>query len=371
VSSFRLACLTYLFVALPGSTLGMVWPSARLDLHEPVGALGVVLVASVAASVVSSVVTGQVVTRLPVPLFMALGTGLTSVGLAVEAVAWSLWIFAAGSVLFGVGWGAVNSALNAHAARHFGPRDVTWIHASYGLGAIVGPLLVTAILSGGLSWRDAFWIFAAIQGVVGCVLAAARAARPHRVPTPRTSRPTTTSALIGTLVIAAVETGIETGAGIWGYVFLTSGRGLGPEAAGLAVSAYWAMMFVGRVVLGPVAERVGASLVLNWAIGGVAVGAALMVVPGNGIMAVAAMMVVGLGAAPIFPLLALTTVDRPNAVAWQAAASSTGAAALPAGMGLAIGASQAAVLAPLLLALSAAMCVVHVLVRRTAGPPTT
>jgi fucose permease len=365
VPSFRLACVTYLFVALPGSTLGMLWPSVRSDLHEPVGALGVVLVAGVAASVISSVATGQVVTRLPVSLFMTLGTTLTAAGLAVEAFAWSLWVFAAGSVVFGIGWGAVNAALNAHAAHHFGPRDITWIHASYGFGAILGPLLVTGGLSGGLTWRGAFWIFAAIQGVVSCVLALARPARSHRVPAPRSAEPTTTSVLIGTLIVAAVETGIETSVGIWGYVFLISGRGLGSAAAGLAVSAYWAMMFVGRAALGPVAELVGARVVLGWAIGGVAVGAAVLVAPGSGTVAVAGMMVIGLAAAPIFPLLAVTTADRPNAVAWQAAASSTGGAAVPAGMGLAIGAFQATILAPSLLALSVAMCVVHVLVRRT------
>jgi len=42
-------------------------------------------------------------------------------------------------------------------------------------------------------------------------------------------------------------------------------------------------------------------------------------------------------------------------VGWQAAASSIGGSLLPAGMGLAIGASQVTVLAPLLLALSLAM----------------
>ena len=37
------------------------------------------------------------------------------------------------------------AALNAHAARHFGARDINWMHASYGLGATIGPLLVTAL----------------------------------------------------------------------------------------------------------------------------------------------------------------------------------------------------------------------------------
>lgn len=389
---FRLACLTYLCVALPGSTLGLLWPSMRLSLGEPVGALGVVLAFSVAATVVSSVVTGHVVARVPVGLLLATGTMVSGLALAVEAAAPSLLVLTGGSVLFGLGFGAISSALNAHAACNFGPRDITWIHASYGLGAIIGPLLVTALLSGGLSWRVACWIFAAVQGVLGCVLAVAHRdsqSRP-RTAAARSPRPGGHSSanpaaaahgrlapavILGALIVIAVETGIETGAGIWGYLFLTAGRGMSHEVAGAAISAYWAMMFAGRAVLGPVAERVGASRVLGGAIAGVAVGAALMVLPGPGFVAIIAMMIVGLAAAPIFPLLALTTADLSGAgnaatmraVGLQVAASSIGSAVLPAGMGLAIGAFDATVLAPLLLVLSLAMCVVYALIRRPAS----
>ena len=54
-----LACVAYLSVALPGSTLGLLWPSIRLSLGQPVGALGILLVPGIAASVISSAVTGR------------------------------------------------------------------------------------------------------------------------------------------------------------------------------------------------------------------------------------------------------------------------------------------------------------------------
>ena len=54
-----LACVAYLSVALPGSTLGLLWPSIRLSLGQPVGALGILLIPGIAASVVSSAVTGR------------------------------------------------------------------------------------------------------------------------------------------------------------------------------------------------------------------------------------------------------------------------------------------------------------------------
>jgi fucose permease len=162
-------------------------------------------------------------------------------------------------------------------------------------------------------------------------------------------------AVWGALTFIAVENGVESGAGIWGYVFLTQGRGLTDATAGAALSAYWAMMFLGRVVLGAVAGRVGPSRLLGAAVAVVGAGSALMAAPGPRLLAVAGLMVVGLAAAPIFPLFTLTTAERvgPDAatrmVSLQVAASAAGSAALPAGIGLAIGAFTATALGPCLL----------------------
>ena len=174
------------------------------------------------------------------------------------------------------------------------------------------------------------------------------------------------------IAFIAIESGIETAAGIWGYVFLTSGQGVSATVAGVAVSAYWAMMFAGRALLGPVAERAGASRVLAIAIAGVPAGALLMTVPGPAALSVAGMMLLGLAAAPVFPLLTLTTAARvgeggaATAVGLQTAASAIGSAALPSGIGLVIGVAGAQVTGPALLVLGLAMCAVYALALRPA-----
>ena len=196
-----------------------------------------------------------------------------------------------------------------------------------------------------------------------CVLAAARRGWQATAP-PADPRPAEEAAVpaaatvVGAVTFAAVETGIESGAGVWGYLFLTAGRGLPDDVAGVAVSAYWAMMFAGRVVLGPVAGRLGPARVLAAAVAGVPLGAALMAVPGPGPLAVIGLMTLGLAAAPVFPLLTLATGQRARPVrmvSLQVAASAVGGAAVPAGLGLAIGAVGANIVAPALLALGLAM----------------
>ncbi len=151
MSVFLLSCLTYLGVALPGSTLGLVWPSMRLSIHEPVGALGIILVAGVIASAAASTVTGRLLPRFPVGWLLAAGAALVGAALAAEGTAPALWLIVIGSVVFSTGFGMINTALNDYAAAHFGPRDINWMHASYGLGATLGPLLVTVLLGSGMS----------------------------------------------------------------------------------------------------------------------------------------------------------------------------------------------------------------------------
>lgn len=391
--SLALACLAYLTVAVPSSVLGLLWPSMQLSFHQPAGALGLLLVAGTITSVMSSVATGRVLSRVSVGPLLPIGILAIALALEVEAFAPSLWVFGAGTALFGSGFGAIDAALNAHAASHFGARDINWMHASYGLGATIGPLLVTALLSSGVTWRQTYGTIGAALAALatGFFLARRSWPAPLRPPAARPAGrgegapgtaagaerlwPRSAAARIA-LVFAAVEAGIESGAGIWGYVFLTAGRGLPHVTAGLAISAYWAMMFAGRTVLGPVAERAGPSRVLAAAVAGVPLGAALMTVLAPGLVAVIGMLILGLAAAPIFPLLAITTAQRASAanatattrtVSLQVAASTIGSAALPAGMGLAIEAFHAAILAPSLLFLGLTMGGAYSLLARLAA----
>jgi fucose permease len=404
VPSFPYSCLAYLSVAVPGSTLGLLWPAIRLSVHQPLGALGLLLVAGVAASVLASVGAGRLLPRVRTGPVVAAGALLPAAALGMEAAAPSVWVFAGGMVVFGLGFGALDTALNAHAAAHFGPRRINWMHASYGLGATVGPLLVTALVTAGLGWRGVFAVLAGAQGAVAMLLTAtarawdrvpvgpapapdaaktpaAAGSAPPATRVPRATQvPRAARAVLVAAFFAAVECGIESGAGIWGYVFLTAGRGLPHAAAAVAVSGYWATMFAGRAILGPVAGRFGPARVLTGGVAGVLAGAALLTVPAlpvlpPAVLPVAGLVIIGLAAAPIFPLLALATAQRasPGAATWavslQVAASAAGSAALPAGIGLVIGTLTATAFGPSLLVLSLILAGLHGWLTRRTGRP--
>lgn len=98
---------------------------------------------------------------------------------------------------------------------------------------------------------------------------------------------------------------------------------------------------------------------------GMAAGAALIAVPAPAWVAVVGIVVVGFAAAPVFPLLTLTTVERVGAahadrtIGLQIGTSSLGAALVPSGIGVLISHTSVEALGPALLVLAVALIALH------------
>ena len=171
----------------------------------------------------------------------------------------------------------------------------------------------------------------------------------------------------------AIYTAIEVAAGLWAYTLLTQGRQMGPSAAGICVAAYWGSLFAGRLILGVLAERVGSGRVLLVSLGGMIFGAVLVALPAPAWVAVVGLMLVGLAAAPVFPLLTLTTAERvgqqhaDRAIGVQIGAAGLGGAALPAAIGVLLSRVDVEVLGPSLVTLSVALLALYL--TATGRPP--
>jgi len=311
-------------------------------------------VAATLVTLVATSLTGRLLARLGVGRLLAVSTLLSAAALVLTATSQNFAQFLASVVVLGLSSGAVDAALNAYAAREFGPRRINLLHASYVLGAAASPLLVTAIVQSGLGWRPAYAAIAAIQAVLGIVFLLTRGRwasdglENHATDGRRGGRLTTARAAdvaLG-LVAVAVQTGIESSVALWAFSYLT-GVGVDPVFAGALTSGYWVAMFAGRVVLGWVAERTGPWPVLAGAVAWMLVAAGLALV-GGPVAGPVAIGLFGLAAAPVYPLLTLTTAERTSVAAadtvvgFQAAASSLGAAVFPFLVGLALDRSAGA-----------------------------
>jgi fucose permease len=385
MSVLVLAYFAFISLGLPDGLLGVGWPSMATEFRVGTDTVGLLLFAGTAGYLVSSVAAGFSIARLGVGPLLAVSTALASLALAGYAISPAFAFLVPCALIAGFGGGAIDAGLNAYAAGAFGPRHMNWLHAFFGLGVAIGPLIMTAVLSGGLSWHWGYGIVASGQALLAIAFALTRRSwAQHR------TRPTTAEQAAGTappeptriavtLAIPAVwisaaafavYVALEISAGLWAFLFLTGERGISATVAGICVSAYWASLFVGRVVQGFIVERVGTTRILVGSLLGLVAGSVLVALPGPGWLAVAGLMVIGFAAAPVFPLLTLTTADRVGSlhadrtIGVQIGASGLGGALIPAGVGVLIDRMGAQVLGPALIVLSLLLLGLYAITRR-------
>ena len=162
------AYAAFVGLGLPDAVTGVAWPSVRGAFGLDQGGLGLVLAAAAAGYLASSLGAGGLVGRFGVGGLLASSSAAVALALLGYATTgtWPVFLFCA--VVLGAGGGAIDAALNLFVATAFGPRQLNWLHASYGVGAALGPLLMTAVLAAGWGWR---WGYAAIAAVLAALAA--------------------------------------------------------------------------------------------------------------------------------------------------------------------------------------------------------
>src|SRR5688572_6582458 len=161
-----IAFVAFISLGLPDGVNGVAWPSVRATFGLPVGHLAILITAGTCGYLVASFSSGAVVRRLGVGRLL-LASSLLVVGASAGYALAPAWPVMVGLGVFsGLGAGAIDAGINAYAARHFSPRLVDWLHAFYGVGATLGPVLMTAVLAAGLSWRWGYGVNAMLLAVM-------------------------------------------------------------------------------------------------------------------------------------------------------------------------------------------------------------
>jgi fucose permease len=385
------ALLAFVSLGLPDAVLGVAWPSIRRTFDLPLSQLGALLASAMAGYLVSAFCSGALVARFGVGRLL-LGSSLTMViSLLGYAAAPSWPVMVALGVLTGLGAGAIDAGVNAFAALRFSPRTVNWLHASYGVGAALGPILLASLMAAGWGWRWGYGLIAAaLASLTACFaltrqLWSAARATTDIAPDP-TAAPVAEAAAVGTvaalrrppvqlsLLVFFVYTGLEATAGHWSYSVLTESRGMATGAAATAVAFYWAGLTAGRILSGALARRYSpGSLLRAGLVGSPLAAAVLWLAPGRP-GALLALALLGLAFAPVFPLLISLTPARvgaryaPHAVGFQVAAAYLGAAALPGAAGLLARSAGLEAIPPFMLAIAMLLLgLQEVAARRAAG----
>jgi len=343
-----LAYIAFISLGLPDGLLGVAWPSIRASFSRPLDSLGMMLVASTAGYLTSSFASGRIIARLGVGKTLAFSCAATGLGMIGYTLAPAWWMMVTLAVLAGLGAGAIDAGLNTYVASHFGEGLMQWLHACFGIGVTLGPIIMTLGLTHFNSWRVGYATVGTAQlALATCFMLtlamwkdggdAAATERPRRLTDYKTPIPETLrqGAVWLSMLLFFIYTGIEATLGNWTYSLLTEARGIVPQQAGFWAGSYWATFTVGRTVAGLYARRVGVHTIVRTSLLAALCGALILWWNPVEVASLVGVGIIGLAIAPIFPALVSGTSARvsprfaANTIGIQIGAAGLGAATLP------------------------------------------
>src|SRR5688572_32854341 len=237
-----LAYVAFIGLGMPDGLLGVAWPSIRTSFSIPLDAIGMLLTAAMAGYMTSSFLSGPVVTRIGVGRVLAASCVMTGVALFGYTLVHEWWMMVLLGVFAGLGAGAIDAGLNTYVAAHFGEGLMQWLHASFGVGVTLGPIIMTMALTQLNSWRFGYHIVSVFQfALAACFLMTLSMWYPtHEHPeaeqTKRlTDYQTPMSETVGqfrvwrSVLMFFLYTGAELSLGVWTYSLLTEARGVPAE----------------------------------------------------------------------------------------------------------------------------------------------
>lgn len=338
--------LAFASLGLPDGLLGVAWPSISDTFGKALSRLAVLQIAMTAGFFFSSTNAGRLIDRLGVGRLLIASNCMVAIALAGYSFApvWPLLVLS--TTVLGLGGGAVDAGMNAYAAEHFRKEQVTMLHAFYGLGAALGPLIMREVLQNDISWR---WGYRTVWVIILILLIVFIFSRRlwSRHPAEKSSDDTEGQAVsaernvslrrltILGVVLFLVYTGMEVTIGAWSFTLLSEGRPVSDTTAALWVGAFWAAFTGGRFFFGLFGGRWKTRNVLSLMLAGNLLGAFLLLQPWSVPASLPALPLLGLSCAPLFPFFVTLTphvvgkTAAPRLIGFQVASANLGAAALP------------------------------------------
>ncbi len=346
-SDLRTIIVSYLgFIGLGMTTglLGIAWPTMRKEFEVALDANGILFLASTLGYLSASFLSGSIAYRLGTGRMFIVSAVLGALGLLAVSLTHTWLLIPVFMLIGGFGNGIIDAGFNAYVAQHHGARAMNWLHGSFGIGTTIGPIVMTAVLAGGNSWRWGYVVSSIVMMVVTVVFVVGRNWwKPVIVASETTDAKR--KSVIDVLKMPPVwfgialfflYAGLEATPGSWMYTLFTEARHIAESEAGAWVSIYWGSFTVGRFFFGAIINRVNTLVLTRLCMLGVLVGAVLLWWNPVDLIGFLGLTVVGFMEAPLFPIFVSDTPKRVgmenagNAIGFQVAGAGIGIAALPA-----------------------------------------
>ncbi len=310
--------LSFISLGLPDALLGSAWPTMYPEFGVPVSYMGAISMIISLGTIVSSLQSDRLTRKLGTGKVTAFSVACTAIALFGFSFTHSFWGLCLWAIPYGLGAGSVDASLNNYVALHYKSRHMSWLHCMWGIGATAGPYIMGYALTGGAGWNSGFRYVAFLQMALTAILFISlplwkgQYIRVER----KETKPGKALSLREIFQIPGAKEimlcffcycGIEQTAGLWASSFLTLQKGISADTTASLASMFYLGITLGRAVCGFITFKLNDTQMIRMGQGITAVGVAALFLPGPDRIAMAGLILVGLGCAPIYPCIIHST----------------------------------------------------------------
>ena len=301
--------LSFISLGLPDSMLGSAWPAMNVSLNAPLWGAGLVQMLISFCTIISSLNSAKLIRRFGTGKLTAISIATTALALLGFSLAKNYAFLLLMAVPLGLGAGAVDAGLNNYVALHCEAKHMSWLHCFWGIGTIIGPMILSAVLRIGGSWATGYRAVGLIQCAVSALLFAtlgmwkhgniqqeehgAKALSVWEV----LSLPGAKAGMVTFLCYCAVESTL----GLWGATYISQVRGVDEATAASFGAMFYIGITVGRAISGFMAMKLLPKQMVRVGQALLALGCIFMMIPAGSTLSGIGLVVCGLGCAPIYP----------------------------------------------------------------------
>lgn len=313
--------LSFISLGLPDSLLGSAWPAMYGELGVSISSISWISVITTGGTVLSSLLSGTMIKRFGtarVTLVSILLTAIALLGFAFSGSFLGLCILA---IPLGLGAGSVDAALNNFVALYFKASHMSWLHSFWGLGATMGPLILSFFIARG-SWENGYLAIGILQLILVAFITSSLpkwkqvenkdandASEAEVVFQSKKSVLKKNSVKLSVLAFF-LYSAIETTTGLWSSTYLVEYKSLAPEVAARWTSLFFLGITIGRLISGFLTYTMSNKLLIRLGQLICAFGGVLLLVPFSDLFSMAGLLFIGLGCAPIYPSMIHDTPNR-------------------------------------------------------------
>lgn len=344
--------LAFISLGLPDAIFGVAWPVIRDDYGLSLDNAGYISVTITIGTIMSSLLSGYLIDKLGTGKITLISVGLTAIALFGFGIAPSFYWLIILSFPLGFGAGSIDTALNNYVAIHFKAHHMNWLHSFWGIGATLGPVIMSASLSLNASWQSGYKTLSYIQLVFFLLIFLSlplwkrhekikdgNNIIPNKIKTSFNSILKIKGVKLSLLAFV-IYTAIEFSIGLWGASYLVNIRTISISLAASLIASYYFGITIGRIIAGFISFKLDNTQLIFIGIIIFISATFFLVFNIPRFYLIIIFFIQGIGLAPIFPAMIHETPKRfgkdksQYIIGYQMASAYIGASMLPASFGI-------------------------------------